>query len=361
MRSAAQVEQAILEVDPRPPSRRSPSAGLAELRSTTASAMTKTLANDLDAIVCKCLAKQPGNRYSSVEALASDLERWLDGKPVAAKSSTWLERALKFCRRHRLAVVSSGVAATALATLTVLTLVMGLKARDEASRAVAARDFLTEMFRVADPDRAKGTEPTARQILENASERAVVDLKDQPELLASVLGIVAQMQENIGQFTVADRPWRGSRAIQERLGQRRNLAMTLTTRAHNAYRLGDDARAEALIAKADVAAKPFPEDHELQAKLLLTRGWISRGAGWYAKAREEMNVAMNQAALAFGPNHLHTVEAMRGLAEVEGELGDHDTALRLLGDAVGRSQYHIPRRTSAIDWRWRSSMRRTRS
>ena len=47
---------------------------------------------------------------------------------------------------------------------------------------------------------------------------------------------------------------------------------------------------------------------------------------------------MTQAALAFGPNHLHTVEAMRGLAEVEGELGNHDTALRLLADAVGRSQ-----------------------
>ena len=211
---------------------------------------------------------------------------------------------------------------------------MGLKARDEAARAVAARDFLTEMFRVADPDRAKGTEPTARHILENASERAVVDLKDQPELLASVLAIVAQMQENMGQFTVADKTLARLATIQERLGQRRNLAMTQTARALNAYRLGDDARAEALIAEADVAAKPFPEDHELQAKLLLTRGWISRGAGRYEKAREEMNVAMTQAALAFGPNHLHTVQAMRGLAEVEGELGDHDTALRLLADAV---------------------------
>ena len=89
MRSAAQVEQAILDVDPRPPSRRSPGARLADLRSTTASAMTRTLANDLDAIVCKCLAKQPGNRYSSVEALATDLERWLAGRPVAAKSSKW--------------------------------------------------------------------------------------------------------------------------------------------------------------------------------------------------------------------------------------------------------------------------------
>ena len=144
----------------------------------------------------------------------------------------------------------------------------------------------------------------------------------------------------MGQFTVADRTLERLATIQERLGLRRPLAMTLTTRAHNAYRLGEDARAEALIAKADAAAKPFPEDHELQANLLLTKGWISRGGGRFAKARDEMNVAMNQATLAFGPNHLHTVEAMRGLAEVEGELGDHDAALRLLGDAVRRSQLH---------------------
>jgi len=340
VRSAAQVEQAILDVEPRPPSRRAPSEGIAELRSTTSSAMTRTLASDLDAIVAKCLSKQPGDRYSSVDALTADLESWLAGKPVVAKPTTWLERAWKFCRRHRLAVVSTAGAAIALAVLTVLTLFMGVKARDEASRAVAARDFLTEMFRVADPDRAKGTEPTARHILENASERAVVDLKNHPELLASVLEIVGQMQENMGQFTVADKTLARLAAIQERLEWRRALAMTQTTRARNAYRLGEDARAETLVAEAEAAAKPYPEDHELQAGLLLTKGWISRGAGKFDKAREEMNVAMTQASLAFGPNHLHTIEAIRGQADVEGEMGDHDAALRLLADAVRRSQLH---------------------
>jgi serine/threonine protein kinase/tetratricopeptide (TPR) repeat protein len=340
VRSAAQVEQAILDIDPRLPSRRSATVEVAERRSTTISAMRKLLAGDLDALVCKCLSKHPGDRYSSAEALAADLERWLDGRPVAAKPTSWLERSHKFARRHRLAVLSSGVAAAALATLTVLTLVMGLKARDEAARAVAARDFLTEMFRVADPDRAKGTEPTARHILENASERAVVDLKDQPELLASVLTIVAQMQENMGQFTVADKTLARLATIQERLGQRRELARTQTARALNAYQLGEDARAEALVLEADRAAETFPDDHELQAKLLLTRGWISRGAGRYEKAREEMTIAMKQATLAFGPNHFHTLQAIRGLAEVEGELGRHDAALQLLADAVGRSQLH---------------------
>jgi serine/threonine-protein kinase len=340
LRSAAQVEQAILDVDPRPPSRRQVSAEVAELRSATPAEMSRTLKGDLDAIVCKCLSKQAGGRYSSAESLASDLVRWLDGRPVEAKSITRLERALKFSRRHRLAVVSTGAATAALLALTATTLVMGVKARDEAARAVAARDFLTETFRMADPDRAKGAEPTARQLLERAGERAFVDLKDQPELLASVLGIVGQMQQNLGQFTSAERTLERLVAIQKRLGMRRALAMTLTTRADNAYQLGDYARAAGLVAEADAAARSFPEDHELQASLRLVKGWISRGAGEFGQAREEMSVALAQATLAFGPNHLHTVEALRGLAEVEGELGNHAASLQLLGDAVRRSQLH---------------------
>ena len=69
LNSAAQVEQAIVVTDPPPPSRRPPAAQAAERRATTPSGLIKTLGRDLDAIVCKCLSKQPGARYSSVEAL----------------------------------------------------------------------------------------------------------------------------------------------------------------------------------------------------------------------------------------------------------------------------------------------------
>ncbi|MCE9661460.1 MAG: serine/threonine protein kinase [Burkholderiales bacterium] len=335
--SAAQVEQAIVTTDPAPPSRRPPSTQAAERRATTPSGLVKALDRDLDAIVCKCLAKQPGARYSSVEALAVDLQNWRDGRPVAAKPTGTLEQALKFCRRHRLAVGATFAMTLALLTLTAFALVMGIRARNESVRAVAARDFLIEMFRVADPDRAKGTEPTARNILESASDRAVVDLKEQPDLLASVLDIVAQMQGNLGLFTVADTTLGRLAALQERTGKRHDLAMTLTNRALNAYQLGDEERAAALIANAASAAAPFAEDHELQARLVLGKGWIARGAGNYTQAREDFTVGMAQSALAFGSSHIQTIEAMRGLAEVEGELGRHDVALALLADAVARA------------------------
>ena len=43
------------------------------------------LRGDLDLIVAKALALDPGRRYPSVEAFAEDLRRHLDGRPVMAR------------------------------------------------------------------------------------------------------------------------------------------------------------------------------------------------------------------------------------------------------------------------------------
>jgi non-specific serine/threonine protein kinase/serine/threonine-protein kinase len=65
------------------------------------------MAADLDTIVLKALQKDPGRRYSSVEAFAGDIRRYLEGRPVLAHGDSIAYRAGKFVRRHRTSVAAA--------------------------------------------------------------------------------------------------------------------------------------------------------------------------------------------------------------------------------------------------------------
>ena len=63
---------------------------------------------DLATIVTKAISKDPANRYETALKLADDLDRFLEGRPIAARPVGPLRRSWRWCRRKP---VQAGLAA----------------------------------------------------------------------------------------------------------------------------------------------------------------------------------------------------------------------------------------------------------
>jgi serine/threonine protein kinase len=64
------------------------------------STINRAVDRDLASVCLKCLEKNPAHRYGSAQALVEDLEHWLKGEPVEARSVHNLRRLWSWCRRE---------------------------------------------------------------------------------------------------------------------------------------------------------------------------------------------------------------------------------------------------------------------
>jgi hypothetical protein len=106
-----------------------------------------TVDRDLETICLRCLHKEPTKRYSSVEALADDLERWLRGEPIQARRVGTLERAAKWARRRPATAARLGVIAVALASVTGLLFALWVQAEERAATESTLNQQLEEQVK----------------------------------------------------------------------------------------------------------------------------------------------------------------------------------------------------------------------
>ena len=79
----------------------------------------RQMRGDLDTIVLTALRRDPERRYAGVAALATDLQNFLDGKPISARRDSVFYRGWKFVRRHRVGMAAS-IMVGAIATAAIL-------------------------------------------------------------------------------------------------------------------------------------------------------------------------------------------------------------------------------------------------
>jgi tetratricopeptide (TPR) repeat protein len=144
--------------------------------------LTARLPRDLDTICLKCLAKEPAGRYASADALAADLQRFIDGEPILARRIGVAGQTWRWCRRKPL--VATLLAALLVACAAGMAGVTWQWRRAE-KIAIAAQFDRDEAHRqrgeavrernraVAEQDRAEAHYVRARQVLDQLTQLGV--------------------------------------------------------------------------------------------------------------------------------------------------------------------------------------------
>jgi tetratricopeptide (TPR) repeat protein len=250
------------------------------------------IAGDLDTIVAKALAKEPAQRYGTVDQLADDLRRHLQGQPIAARPASLGYRATKFLRRNRGSVAAAGVVTCALVASTVWSMREARRADHEAQRAehrfAEGRKLATTVvYQVeAKIHSLKGATAAREQIVRSALEYLdglAADASDEPGLSRELafaymkLGDVQgdALDINIGQSREALLSFQKAQAILDRMTKEHDAPATLRARA--ACRLGtglvhqglNDPEARDVLRDGLALADKLPSDQQVDMPLLL--------------------------------------------------------------------------------------------
>jgi tetratricopeptide (TPR) repeat protein len=154
--------------------------------------LNKAIPAELETIVLKAMAKNPGERYATAGELADDLRRWLEDRPIRARRPSLRTRLLRWGRRHQTLVVSA--AAALLMGLTVLAGSIGWIVRDQAARQAKVAFDVRAALDEAQRFRGEGKLPQAQAAVKRA-EALLDDGAADPHLAEQVQSLLRELAE----------------------------------------------------------------------------------------------------------------------------------------------------------------------
>jgi tetratricopeptide (TPR) repeat protein len=266
--------------------------------------LNRAIPPELETIVLKAMEKNPADRYATAQALADDLRRWQEDKPIQARRPSLVQRARKWGQRHRPVVRTAAVAL--LLTLAMLAGSVGWVVRDQAARrtetereANAALEEAAERQREGRLPEALAAARRAAWVVDTGDAGAAFRQRVQArradlELLADLEEARLQMtavQENHFDYELADR-------LSVEAFQKAGLEVEAVGAAEAAERIRQSSVAAELAAALDswvLIRKQIKGRSDAGWKHLLQVAGAADPGGWRDRVRDALGRGDQQA------------------------------------------------------------------
>lgn len=322
----------------------------------------RRLRGDLDNIVLRAMHKSPERRYPSAQALASDIEAYLDGRPVSARPDTWTYRAAKFLRRNAL---TSGLVAAFVVALAATAVFYTAQLQSERDRALAAEaaanraaeaaqreaetaeqvtEFMIGLFRIADPREGARPDAKARELLDEGASEIETALADQPAVQSRLLLAMGLAFNNLGAFEA------GTDLVEKSVAKTRaNPDASAMDIAESLNRLGEALRFagnRARAAEVHAEALAIKERESTEPNWALADSYNNYGLllyqlGRYGESAAMLNRAIETHRAAADSQQKSEGISMHNLALVHRQLAEFERADALITSALQKIDAEI--------------------
>jgi tRNA A-37 threonylcarbamoyl transferase component Bud32/tetratricopeptide (TPR) repeat protein len=219
-RTAAEIARAVTDQEPARPST---AVARGDRSSKSQVPSPKMLRGDLDNIVLKAMRKEPQRRYTSVEQFSDDIHRYLEDRPVSARTGTLTYRAVKFVGRNKVAVTAAALVVLAVLTGLIVAVWQAENARTQRDvaqhqrlKAERINSFLQRMLSFSNQSItsvwpvAERRDVTVNDMLDQITPKVEAELSDEPDVRAQVQRTLGNAYASEGRYDLAEKNLRGA-------------------------------------------------------------------------------------------------------------------------------------------------------
>ena len=224
----------------------------------------RRLRGDLAAVFAQALARDRDDRYPSMGAFTADLQRWLRGLPVHARTPTWWYLTCRFVQRRRLLTVLAAALLFAVVLAVQSMRRQGAAHRAHAQTTAALVDQLVRTAR----NQSEGT--ADRSVILDEHEQRLRNLIDRHPDDAQLHAAIAELMRMRGDRALKagqlaeTRAWRAKELeLRERVLQLDPTVVARHERAVAIVQMGDLGKAENTAAGFERAAAEFARAHAI--------------------------------------------------------------------------------------------------